>query len=346
MSFKAWLSVVTAALILLTLYFSRHEIVAAWDMMGKVNLWILILLIPLQILSYFAVGAMIFEYLKAKGELKNVGRGEMTKMALELNFVNHVLPSGGVSGFSYMGWRLSKIGINPGKATMAQVVRFAVTFIAYLVLLLSALIFITIDGSVNRVTILLSTLLASTIVFGSLFIVYVIGSETRLKGFSGVVSMLLNKFVTRITWRKNPIIEEEKIEHFFMEMHRDYLTLRQDWGVLRKPLAWGFVFNISDIAMFVVAFAALGVFVNPAALLIAYGLASLAGMLMVTPGGAGAFEAVMLWFLVGAGMAAGPVIAGILLTRVILILGTIVSGYVFYQLALLRYGKQQIEENG
>jgi putative heme transporter len=48
----------------------------------------------------------------------------------------------------------------------------------------------------------------------------------------------------------------------------------------------------------------------------------------------------MVGFLALAGLGQGVAIAGIVLTRVILLIGTIVFGYVFYQIALVKYGKQ------
>ena len=78
---------------------------------------------------------------------------------------------------------------------------------------------------------------------------------------------------------------------------------------------------------------------NPASLLIAYGLAGVAGFFVVTPGGAGAYEFAMVSFLTSAGVHSGVTIAGILLARVLLILTTIITGYIFYQLAILKYGK-------
>ena len=88
-----------------------------------------------------------------------------------------------------------------------------------------------------------------------------------------------------------------------------------------------------------VTFWAMGLSVNPAPVLIAYGVAIVAGMLVVTPGGAGAYEAVMITFLALAGLNRGEAIAGIVLTRVILLLGTIILGYLFYQQSILKYGK-------
>ena len=91
--------------------------------------------------------------------------------------------------------------------------------------------------------------------------------------------------------------------------------------------------------MFVVTFWALGEPVNPAPILIAYGVANMAGFFMLTPGGTGAYEAIMVGFLAVAGLSSGIAIAGIVLTRVILLLGTILFGYVFYQRALIKYGR-------
>jgi len=68
-------------------------------------------------------------------------------------------------------------------------------------------------------------------------------------------------------------------------------------------------------------------------------VATIAGFFVITPGGAGAYEAIMVGFLALAGLDQGTAIAGIVLTRVILLLGTIGLGYLFYQHALIKYGK-------
>ena len=91
--------------------------------------------------------------------------------------------------------------------------------------------------------------------------------------------------------------------------------------------------------MFVVVFLALGVFVNPATLMIGYGVAGLAGIVAFTPGGAGVYETIMILFLSMANTSPELAIAGIILTRAILLTGTIVFGYIFYQHALIKYGK-------
>lgn len=340
MSFRTWLSVLTALALIVLLYLSRDELLTAWRLLERVDLRILAILIPLQLLSYYAVGAMIFEYLKGKKELDNVKPWDMTRMALELNFVNHVLPSGGVSGISYMGWRLKKLGVSPGRATMAQVVRFTMTYGAYLVLLLLALLFITLDGAINRFTILSSTVMAMSIIFGTLFVIYIIGNQGRIHVFSMNLSSIINRSWAKLRLQRKILVKPETVANFFNDLHRDYVELKAEKRLLKKPLIWAFVFNIAEIAMFFVSFWALGSWVNPASLLIAYGIAGVAGFFVVTPGGAGAYEFAMVSFLTSTGIPSGATIAAILLARVLLILTTIISGYIFYQLAIIKYGKQ------
>lgn len=340
MSFRAWLSIITFILIGVTIYFAREDLLHAWELLGTVNIWILLLLIPAQILVYYAGGEMIFSYLRSKGKMKDVPRSELIKVALEGNFVNHVLPSGGVSGVSYLTWRLSHLGVPPGRATMAQVVRHAMGYIAYMSLLLIAIVVVTLDGDINRWIILTSAALIGVMSSAVIGAVYLVSSKRRIDVFSKWVTKFGNKLIRRVTFgRKQNVLNAKKVQEFFDDMHKDFLELRHDTKLLIKPYLWGLVFMSMDAGLFVITFFAMGEPINPAPVLIAYGVASLAGFIVLTPGAAGAYEAIMVAFLAIAGIASGVAIAGIILTRVIVLLGTIGFGYIFYQRALLKYGK-------
>ena len=255
MSFRVWLSVITAILLIVILYVSRHELVRAWELLGQVNLWILLLLIPGQILVYYANGEMIFSYLRDKGNIKNVSRPELIRVALEGNFVNHILPSGGVSGVSYLTWRLKHLGVPPGRATMAQVVRYAVGFVAFAVLLLIALFAVTVDGELNRWIILASASLFTGIIITVLAIVFLLSSKRRTDIFSDWIYRSLNLVVRRVTFgRKRKLIAKEVIEKFLDDMHRDYLALKHEKDLLKKPFLWGIVFTLADAALFMISF--------------------------------------------------------------------------------------------
>jgi uncharacterized protein (TIRG00374 family) len=342
MSFRAWLSTITLVLIAVIIFFSRNELIHAWELLSRVNIWILLLLIPGQLLVYYAAGEMMFSYLREKKSIDHISPIGLARMSLEMNFVNHVLPSGGVSGISYMGWRLGGYGVSSGRSAMAQVVRYSMGFAAFIALLLIAVLVVTIDGGINRWIILVS----STLVTGMLGVVataaFVMSSTKRMTWFAGVTVRTINRIVRKLTFGRKPaILSQETVNTFFDELHKDYLALRADKKVLVKPFLWGLLFNAADVALFLITFWALGVPVNPAPVLIAYGVACVAGFFVVTPGGAGAYEAIMVAFLAVAGLAQGTAIAGIVLTRVILLLGTIGLGYLFYQHAILKYGKKR-----
>jgi len=340
MSLKNKVNIATLLLVLLILFFSRHELVTAWHMLSTINISIFLLIIPIQFLSYYAGGAMMFSYLRAKGDLEGTSSLEATKMALELNFVNHLLPSGGVSGASYMTWRLSKLGITSGRATLAQAVRFGATFASFAIILVISVLFITIDGNINRLTILVSSALVTVIIVAALVFGFAFGSDKRLEQFSRIVYRTVNWVWRKVLRQKNEAIGYEKVSTFFNDLHTDYVALRKQPEQLKKPFVWGFVFNFAETAMFFVTFLAMGVFVNPAPIFIAVGLAALVGLFLFTPGGAGGYEAAMILFLSTAGVNPGVAVAGVLLARVTLIILTIASGYFFYHVALRKYGRQ------
>jgi len=296
-------------------------------------------MIPVQILVYYAGGEMIFSYLRGKGQLKKVKQYELVRIALEGNFVNHVLPSGGVSGVTYLTWRLNMYGVPHGRATMAQVVRHAAGFTSFAVLLLLALFAITIDGSLNRWIILVSAAIFGLLISMIVGCIYLLSSKRRVDKFASWMYRAISFVVRRATaGKKRQWVSEKVIIHFLEEMHDDFIELKSEKRLLIKPLLWGIVYTLGDAGLFMIAFWSLGEVINPAPILVAYGAATLAGLFVLTPGGAGAYEAIMVTFLSFAGIPSGVAIAGTLLARAVILLGTVLFGYVFYQHALSNYG--------
>lgn len=342
MSLKVIISWITLGLVALILFLSRHELLKAWHLLGTVNPLILLLLIPLLLFSFYAAGEIMFTYLSAKGTIKPTAWHERARMALELNFVNHTLPSGGVSGISYMTWRLGKLGVSPGRAASAQVVRYVAGFIASAILIAVSVFAVTLDGNINRWIILVSSAIVTFMIISTIALTYLVSSRPRMQVFAGWSSGVVNRTTRKLTrGKKRVLVREKNIFHFFEEIHDDYLELKRDYRILLVPVLWAIAFTAADALLFWITFAALGTPVNPAPLLIAYVLASVAGFIVVTPGGAGAYEAIMVAFLATAGIASGAAIAGIVLTRVIILVVTIAVGYLFYQHALGKYGKRK-----
>lgn len=339
LSVRQWLNIVTLVLVALVVFFARKDLVKAWELLWQVDLRVFLLVIPIQFMSYYASGATVFSYLKRRGDLADLPPLEQPKMALELNFVNHVFPTAGVSGASYMTYRLGKLGVSHGRATLAQFVRLAATFVSFAALMIIAVLWVTLDGNLTRFTILVASGLLTVILAAIVASIFLLGSSKRLAKFEAVVDNLLNERFAKWFGRKKPFVTRSAMHDFFADLHEDYLTLKQNPKCLVGPFWWGIVFNIAEVSMYFVAFLSLGAFVNPASILIAIGLAGLVGTFLVTPGGAGGFEAAMILFLSSAGVTPSITVAGVLLTRTLLLLLTIVSGYVFYNSAMKKYGK-------
>lgn len=341
LSVRAWISIITFLLIAVILFFARKELLHAWELMSKVNIWILLLLVPVVMIGYLAAGEMIFSYLRQKKMISHISVFTQMRISLELNFVNHVLPSGGVSGISYMNWRLHKLGVSVGKATMAQGIRYVAGFAALVTLLIIAVFVVTIDGSINRWIILMSSTLVTLMIIVTLLCMYVFSSSARLHKMADAIARFVNMLVRKVTLgRVRTVIRKTALVDFLDDMHDDYVSMMRDKRILLQPYLWGLFFTVTEIAIFWVVFWALGSPVNPAPILIGYGLASIAAFLIVTPGGAGAYEAVMVFVLAVAGMGKGEAIAGIVLTRAIILFFTILVGWILYQQVVLKYGKR------
>lgn len=342
MSFRVWLSIITIVLIAIILFFSRHELVSAWELLGQVNLWWLSLIVPLTALSYLCEGEMIFSYLRQKRFIRGVKPWTLARLSLEMNFVNHVLPSGGVSGISYGNWRLGKLGVTTGKATMAQMVRYVAGFGATIALLVVSVVIVTLDGGINRWMIFMSSGLVFGMVSMTLAAAFLLSSPVRVQRFSRYVTTTINRIIRRVTFgRVKWILMHKTVHDFFGEMHDDYLALSKDKKLLIGPFLWGLGFTVIAVSQFFVVFQSLGVTVNPASILIGYSVASIAGFAVVTPGGVGAYEAAMVLVLGAGGTPHGVAIAGVVLARILIMVVTIALGYVFYQLTLIKYGKRK-----
>lgn len=341
LSFRGWLTIITLVLLAVVVVAAWPEIVQAWGLMGEVDLWILFLLLPVQFFSYYATGGMIFSYLRAKGNLEDMSRWSMTRLALELNFVNHILPSGGAAGFSYLAWVLKKHKVSVSRSTMAQIIRFVLTFASFILLLIVSMVILTFRDKIEAVTIIIGLALTVAAVLGTWLGVWLIKSNDRLRRFSAWLTKKINGFVRWITrGKKRKVVKEEVFLEFFDGLHDDYLAIRRERKILIKPFIWAAIANILDVALLWIAFWSLGYPLDAALLFIAFGIASIAGAVSVTPGGAGVYEAVMVAFLAASGVTPEVAIAGTLLARVTLLAGTILFGYVFYQLTIIKYGKR------
>lgn len=342
--FRFWLNIVTFVLIFAVLWAARDELVQAWHLLGNVNVWILLLIIPVQFASYYASTEIFFTYLRGRGQLKDVSPVKGTAIALEFNFVNHVFPSAGVSGASYMVWRLSKLGVSAGQAAMSQLINYIMLGGTFMAMMVVALIWAVIENRAANWIVMATTVAVVAMIAAIMFGSHLIGSRERLMSFARWFTRSGNWLISKITFdRKKQVLQREQVDDFFSDFYDDFQAIRENKGLLKEPIVWGFISNIFDVLLIAVAFWALGYAVNLPILLISFGASAVGSFLVVTPGGVGAYEAVMIGVLVAGGMEADIASAGVLLARVILVLGTIICGVFAYQAAMRKYGRPDFQ---
>jgi uncharacterized protein (TIRG00374 family) len=339
--FKKILSVATVVLVGVIVFMAREEIGEAFGHMGTMNGWILLLLIPAQLVMYFAAGQIYFSYIRSSGKGKKMSALKLMRISFELNFVNHVIPSGGVSGLAYLSWRLKSAGIRAGQAAMMQVVRYGLVAVATAVVMSVAAVVLAFGG-IKFSVVMFSLLIAFGLFFAVVFVIWLIQKRKRIDFFGRMFSLVVNKVVGVVTFgRVKRLLTAVKVEKFLTELHEDYLLVMRDKRTLKKPFLWSVFYSLLDSGTFYITFLALGADVSFAPVIIAQGLASIVGTIVVTPGGAGFYEVVMAGYFVATGIDPAVAVAATVVTRVVVLLGTIGSGWGFYQHALLAGGKKR-----
>ena len=338
--FRRWVNIITFVLIILVLWAARGELIEAFHLLGGVNIWVLLLIIPVQFASYYASAEIFCTYLRARGQLRKTTPLHVTAVALEYNFVNHVFPSAGVSGASYMVWRLGKMGVAAGQAAMSQLINYFSLGATFMVMMVLSLIWATFEDRAANWLVVATTIAVVALIFVVVFGAYLIGSRERLMSFARWLTRRANWLVNKITFgRKRKVLRSDEVEGFFSDFYDDWMAIKADKALLKGPIIWGFISNILDVLLIAVAFWALGYSVNLPILLISFGASAVGSFLFVTPGGVGAYEAVMIGVLVAGGMEADVASAGVILARAILVVGTIVCGVFAYHAAMKKYGR-------
>ncbi|MCY3804629.1 MAG: lysylphosphatidylglycerol synthase transmembrane domain-containing protein [Candidatus Saccharibacteria bacterium] len=291
------------ALILLILL-AWSDILEAFNKVTELMWWILILAIPLQFLVVVSVAHLYFSYFKSLAILGQLKLLELYKIATELQFINIALPSGGVAGFTYLSLRLQPAGINIAASTLAQVVRFATTFVSFLVFLGLGLLLLAITGKAGGLVILVGSSIFSLTLFGVAIFVFLVSDQQRIQGFISWLPKTINHLSALLPYktRGKELINMTKVERVLKEFHLGYKELHRNFKALKMPFLWALAVNLFDLLTLYVIFLAFGVAINPGAIILAYAIANFAGLVVILPGGAGVYEALMVSILAIAGV--------------------------------------------
>lgn len=329
---KSVITTVTLLALLATAYALRNQLAETLQNLREATLWPLLLVAPLAALNNLFQGKLyqsLFRILGSRFRTK-----PMFRLSLELNLVNNVFPSAGVSGFSYLSLRLKKEGITTGKATVVQMMRFTMLFVSFQILLAAGLILLALGGQANDFVLLLAGSLATLLLVVTFGVGYIISNRQRIDTFFTWVTKAINRVIQVVRPKHPETINIEVARRVFDDVHDNYKTLRQNVPALRKPLLFALGTNITEVTAIFSVFVAFGHFINPGAIVIAYAVANFAGLVSVLPGGVGIYEGLMTGVFAAAGISAALSLPVTVAYRVLSMSVQLPVGYFFYQRAV------------
>lgn len=335
-NWKLLANIVTLVALVVLVFVIRDQIAETIQNLKTVNLWILSLMLPLLALNYHGQTQMyrgLFASLGNKLPYK-----QTLRTAIEINFVNRIFPSGGVSGISYFGVRMRSAEITGGRATMVHIMRMFLQFASFEVLLIFGLFMLAVSGQVNDMVILVATAISTILVMGTLAFVYVVGSEKRIHATFGALAAGVNKVVRLFRPKKPDIINMARAEQLVQEMHNNFKQLFKRWKDMRTPFLWATAINLAEILSVYAVYVAFGSWVNIGAIILAYAIANFAGLVSVLPAGAGIYEFLMTAVLTAAGVPLALSLPATIMFRVLSTLLQVIPGYYYYNRAVRSAG--------
>ncbi|MEX2014679.1 MAG: lysylphosphatidylglycerol synthase transmembrane domain-containing protein [Candidatus Saccharimonadales bacterium] len=328
---RKWRKIITTVTLLalaVLIYATWDEITDSISNLVKVQAAFLLLAIIFKIATFHTYTKMYQALFKILD--KKINYKPMIKAALELSFVNNVFPSGGVTGFSYFGIRMKKFHIRASTSTLVQILRFAIIFVTFMIMILSGLLMLALFSQVSNLTILFTNTLSVLLTVGIFICIYIIGSRSRIDNFFTFITRVLNKIIQVIRPKHPETINIRKARVGFINLHENYLELRRKYKQLLKPGIYALVSNIFEVVTLYTVFLAFGETINPGAVIIAYAVANFAGLVSVLPGGVGIYEALMTAVLATAGVPPAVSIPVIIMYRILTMIIQLPIGYYFY----------------
>ncbi len=327
-NWKIILNAVTFIGLFAIIYVARHQIIDSIHAARGIRWWLLLLIPVWQALNYHC-------YAKAYQEMFSILGTRLKyrflyKISLELNCVNLILPSGGVSGFSYFGLRLKDKKISGAQATLVQLMRFILLFISFQFVLFFALIILSFSGRVNRLVLLSAGSLSTLIAVGTLIVGYIIGSRERIHAFFGFITRVLNRLI-HIFRRKHPeTINIAHAQDAFEALNNNYSVFRSNLWALKSPFLWLLGANMTEMVTLYTVYVAFGHWVNPGAVILAYAVANFAGFISVLPAGVGVYETLMTAILAVGGIEPAVSLPVTVMYRIFSMITQIAPGYYLY----------------
>lgn len=303
--------------VLYTFLSIRNEVNEALGYLWNMNILVVAAIIPTIWLMYIAAGRIWRPYLSKDG-VKSTSL--LARIQYELNFVNTVVPFLNViSGLAYAIARLKPLGVTKGRTAGMYSFRYLISILTKWIEIAIAMTILIVIGKAGDMPkwVVYSLCIATIAIIGGLTIGIVAGLK-RIR--------VPQRLLSSPKWSKKAQEVQEQIN----EMSRTIELAFSDRKALLSALVWGMIYSFLEIVPFWIVAAAMG---HPELLLqiiVASGAAIIVGIVFPTPMGIGGFDGAMILFLSGTGENVALVTVITITTRVLVLVGTTVTGIPFW----------------
>ena len=221
----------------------------------------------------------------------------------------HVLPGGGAAAATVTYGALRARGVNRNAVGLAVAAVTALVYGALAVLFSGSLLYMFVRGDLTPAETLL-TLVAAGVLVAAFVAVYAVRARPRMA--RRMLGGAIYRAVRVVRRRYGRDEADELVDRLADRVGEESRSLQRQIGARPFEAVWwcclAFSYWAFDASCLVLMFHALGVQAGTGELLVAYGIATAAGALPLTPGGIGVFEATMLATLAVFGVGAGATI--------------------------------------
>ena len=329
---KVLVNIVTIVALVVLVIASWGQLTQTFNNLFRVHAWWLLAIIPVEFLNYDAQTRLYQGLFKITGN--NLRYWPLFKSSLELNFINNVFPSGGVTGISYWSLRMRTAEITGAKATLVHLMKLGLLFVSFEVLIVLGMLLLAVDGHMNNVILLVAGSITTLLVVGTVAFIFIVGSRKRISAFFTWGTVQLNRLIHVVRPSHHETINVERARAVVDDLHDNYALISKDWRQLKRPYLWAFMANFWEVMAVYVVYIAFGHLVNFGAVILAYAVANFAGLISIAPGGIGVYEGLMTLVLAASGIPSRLSLPVTVMYRVLNMLVQLPPGYYLYHKAL------------
>lgn len=340
---KLVVNVMTLLALVVLVFAIRRELGDTFERLGQLHASALLLLVPIEALNYHSQARLYQRLFAIVGN--KVSYKKLIKVSLELNFVNHVFPTGGVTGLSYFTLRMRRgRELSGAKATLVHVMKVSLYILSFEIVLLFGVLALAVMGRVNNLVMLVAGSLSTLMLIGTFGFFFILESKQRINSFFTSLTRGLNWLIHLVRRSHPETINIDQAKRVFDDFQENYIEIKKNLSLLKVPFLYALVADITEVLAVYAVYLAFGKLVNIGAVILAYAIANFAGLVSVLPGGIGIYEALMTAVLASTGIPPGVSLPVTVTYRIANSLIQLPPGYYFYQKAIQDGGARPVKE--